>query len=165
VQTGYGFIHFPLTPDGIASSLQAVNCMNGFVLDAVKYSCKVSRTLEEYFQAQQQQQQEQQQSSQPSQSSSYGTQQSSPTAMNPFVRPQEPQQVSFPQLSSYGNSSYNNYQPQDQFSTGYNSQYKENTQPVYYSDPQSSSSSFSNSFPTQINNSNNQNHFSGDYLF
>lgn len=27
--------------------------MNGFVLDAVKYSCKVSRSLEQFFQAQQ----------------------------------------------------------------------------------------------------------------
>jgi hypothetical protein len=143
--------------------------MNGFVLDAVKYSCKVSRTLEEYFLSQQQQQQEQQPqaSVNTGQSSSYGTQQSFPTAMNPFAQPQQPQQVSFPQLSSYGNSSYNNYLPQDQFSSGHNSQCKENTQPVYYGDPQSSSSPFLNSFPTQINNnnSNNQNHFSGDYLF
>lgn len=33
--------------------MQAVNCLNGFVLDAVKYSCKISRTLDDYFKAQQ----------------------------------------------------------------------------------------------------------------
>lgn len=33
--------------------MQAVNCMNGFVVDSVKYSCKVSRSLEQLFQSQQ----------------------------------------------------------------------------------------------------------------
>lgn len=49
VQTGYGFIHYPLTEEGIACALEAVRSLHELVLDSVKYSCRLSHALEEYL--------------------------------------------------------------------------------------------------------------------
>lgn len=49
VQTGYGFIHYPLTEEGIACALEAVRSLHELVLDNVKYSCRVSHALEEFL--------------------------------------------------------------------------------------------------------------------
>lgn len=49
VQTGYGFIHYPLTEEGVTSAMEAVKSLHELVLDSVKYSCRVSHALEEYI--------------------------------------------------------------------------------------------------------------------
>eukprot|EP01040_Poterioochromonas_malhamensis_P001620 gene1620-1714_t len=49
VQTGYGFIHYPLTEEGIACALESVRSLHELVLDNVKYSCRVSHALEEFL--------------------------------------------------------------------------------------------------------------------
>jgi hypothetical protein len=45
VQSGYGFVHFSLTPEGIESALQAVQVMNRRTVETVGYECSISHGL------------------------------------------------------------------------------------------------------------------------
>ncbi len=49
MQTGYGFIHYPLSEEGITSAFEAVKSVHELVIDSVKYSCRVSHALEQYL--------------------------------------------------------------------------------------------------------------------
>jgi hypothetical protein len=50
-QSGYGFVHFPLDKEGIASAIQATETMNGNELNSVAFHCSVSHGLTRYIQA------------------------------------------------------------------------------------------------------------------
>jgi hypothetical protein len=45
VQSGYGFVHYSLTPEGIESALQAVQVMNRRTVETVGYECSISHGL------------------------------------------------------------------------------------------------------------------------
>jgi hypothetical protein len=45
VQSGYGFIHYALNPEGVAAALKAVETMNKASLDLVTYECSLSHGL------------------------------------------------------------------------------------------------------------------------
>jgi hypothetical protein len=49
LQSGYGFIHFPLTTEGVNSALEAVTKMNRNSLDNVSYECTVSHGLRNFL--------------------------------------------------------------------------------------------------------------------
>jgi RNA recognition motif-containing protein len=48
-QSGYGFIHFPLTEAGVASALNAISQLNKTVVDHVAYECTVSHGLKNFL--------------------------------------------------------------------------------------------------------------------
>jgi hypothetical protein len=48
-QTGYGFIHYSLTHDGVSSVSQAVDTMNGITFDFVSYECTITHGLRNYL--------------------------------------------------------------------------------------------------------------------
>eukprot|EP01031_Cornospumella_fuschlensis_P024800 gene24800-29965_t len=50
VQNGYGFVHFPFTPDGIRSALTAVQCLHQVTIDRVTYDCSISHALQQFLQ-------------------------------------------------------------------------------------------------------------------
>lgn len=52
VQTGYGFIDYPLDDAGITAALEAVKTVHQLVIDSVKYSCRLGHLLEEYLKRQ-----------------------------------------------------------------------------------------------------------------
>lgn len=45
IQNGYGFVHFPLTSEGIDSALQAVESLHQVTINHVSYDCSVSNQL------------------------------------------------------------------------------------------------------------------------
>ncbi len=45
IQNGYGFVHFPLTNDGIKSALQAVEALHQVTINHISYDCSVSNQL------------------------------------------------------------------------------------------------------------------------
>lgn len=45
IQNGYGFVHFPLTSEGIDSALQAVESLHQVTINNVSYDCSVSNQL------------------------------------------------------------------------------------------------------------------------
>lgn len=47
IQNGYGFIHYPLTPEGVRSAITAVHSLHQVTIDRVTYDCSVSHALEE----------------------------------------------------------------------------------------------------------------------
>jgi hypothetical protein len=48
-QSGYGFIHYSLTHDGVSSVSQAVDAMNGITFDFVSYECTIAHGLRNYL--------------------------------------------------------------------------------------------------------------------
>ena len=44
-QTGYGFVHYSLDKEGVLASMLAVEAMNGVVVDGVRFTCSVSKSL------------------------------------------------------------------------------------------------------------------------
>lgn len=51
VQSGYGFVHYALTPEGIRSALMAVQNIHRKCIDQVTYDCSISRSLQEHLAA------------------------------------------------------------------------------------------------------------------
>jgi hypothetical protein len=49
VQSGYGFVHYALTPEGIRSALMAVQNVHRKCIDQVTYDCSISRSLQEHL--------------------------------------------------------------------------------------------------------------------
>lgn len=49
VQTGYGFAHFPLTPDGINAAINATNTIRQVSIDNVTYDSCLTRSLIHYI--------------------------------------------------------------------------------------------------------------------
>lgn len=49
IQNGYGFIHFPLTSEGIQSALVATREVHQITVDRVIYDCTLSHLLESYL--------------------------------------------------------------------------------------------------------------------
>jgi hypothetical protein len=49
IQNGYGFVHFPLTEQGIKSAITAVNSLHQVTIDRVTYDCSVSHALEPFL--------------------------------------------------------------------------------------------------------------------
>jgi hypothetical protein len=49
VQNGYGFIHYPLTCDGIQSAITATRDVHQITVDRVVYDCTLSHLLESYL--------------------------------------------------------------------------------------------------------------------
>lgn len=45
IQNGYGFVHFPLTNEGIKSALQAVEALHQVTINHISYDCSVSNQL------------------------------------------------------------------------------------------------------------------------
>ena len=48
-QHGYGFVHYPLTPDGIGSAIQATSVICQLHLDDVVYDCSMTHALQQYL--------------------------------------------------------------------------------------------------------------------
>lgn len=48
-QCGYGFVHFSISPEGIASALAAVKALNDATIDEVCYKCSISHNLEKHL--------------------------------------------------------------------------------------------------------------------
>ncbi|RYY84059.1 hypothetical protein EON63_09995, partial [archaeon] len=46
-QSGYGFLHFPLTSEGIYSAVQMTEQVADMMIDDVNYKCKLSHDLEQ----------------------------------------------------------------------------------------------------------------------
>eukprot|EP01040_Poterioochromonas_malhamensis_P005753 gene5753-6187_t len=46
-QSGYGFIHFPGTPEGLNASFRAAQALMDIMIDDVNYKCKISHQLEQ----------------------------------------------------------------------------------------------------------------------
>ncbi len=49
MQSGYAFLHFALTPEGLKSAVTAVEEVNNLVVDNIAYQCKVTHTLQAQF--------------------------------------------------------------------------------------------------------------------
>ncbi len=47
IQNGYGFVHYPLTQEGIQAAFNAVSSLHQVTIDRVTYDCSVSHALEE----------------------------------------------------------------------------------------------------------------------
>jgi hypothetical protein len=45
VQNGYGFVHYPLTPEGIQSALTAVNSLHQVTINQITFDCSISNQL------------------------------------------------------------------------------------------------------------------------
>lgn len=48
-QAGYGFIHYPLTDNGITAAFAAVEAMNDKTIEGIYFHCCPSRSLENYL--------------------------------------------------------------------------------------------------------------------
>lgn len=48
-QCGYGFIHYPSTPEGIMSALNSVKFLNDATIDDICFKCSVSHNLEKHL--------------------------------------------------------------------------------------------------------------------
>ncbi|RYH00183.1 RNA-binding protein, partial [archaeon] len=44
-QSGYCFIHYPASPEGVQSAFQAVSCMNNAVVDGILFNVEFSKNL------------------------------------------------------------------------------------------------------------------------
>jgi hypothetical protein len=51
-QTGYGFIHYPLTPEGVGAAVQAANVICQLFVDHVLYDCCLTHSLILYLEQQ-----------------------------------------------------------------------------------------------------------------
>jgi hypothetical protein len=47
VQNGYGFVHYPLSPEGIESALAAVNSLHQITINQITFDCSVSNQLKQ----------------------------------------------------------------------------------------------------------------------
>jgi hypothetical protein len=47
IQNGYGFVHFPLTAEGIESALRAVETLHQVTINNISYDCSVSNQLKQ----------------------------------------------------------------------------------------------------------------------
>lgn len=45
IQNGYGFVHFPLTDEGVKSALQAVSALHQVTINHITYDCSISNQL------------------------------------------------------------------------------------------------------------------------
>lgn len=52
IQNGYGFIHFPLTKEGIIAAIEATNLIRQYTIDRVTYDSCLTRSLEIVIQTQ-----------------------------------------------------------------------------------------------------------------
>jgi hypothetical protein len=48
IQNGYGFVHFPLTLEGVQGAIAAVNALHQVTIDRITYDCSISHALTEY---------------------------------------------------------------------------------------------------------------------
>lgn len=47
IQNGYGFVHYPLTNEGINSALRAVNSLHQVTINQITYDCSISNQLKQ----------------------------------------------------------------------------------------------------------------------